>query len=128
LEVLRMTELHLRNYDNFWVELDLDQVLTIPLPKWRKICKTLLTLDCNETAKLRVLHWFPAAILAADEDLTRAIKDEEREHINTKGLRFDKLRQAKDHNKDLARRVYEVRRKHQALVKRYEEYKNILED
>lgn len=123
-----MTELHLRNYDHFWVELDLDQVRTLPLPKWRKICKTLLTLDCNETARLRVRHWFQAAILAADEDLTRAIKDEEREHIDTKGLRAYKLEQAKDHNKHLARRVSEARRKHQALVKRYEEYKKILED
>ena len=123
-----MTELHLRNYDHFWATLDLDQVWTLPLPKWRKICKTLLTLDRNETAKLRVLHWFPAAILAADEDLTRAIKDEERERINTKGLRAYKLEQAKDHNKQLAWRVSEARRKHQALVKRYEEYKNILED
>jgi hypothetical protein len=103
-------------------------VWTLPLPKWRKICKTLLTLDLNETARLRVLHWFPAAILAADEDLTRAIKDEEREYIDTKGLRACKLEQAKDHNKYLARRVSVARRKHQVLVKRYEEYKIILED
>lgn len=123
-----MTELHLRNYDHFWATLDLDQVWTPPLPKWRKICKTLLTLDRNEAARLQVQHWFPAAIIAADEDLTRAIKDEEREHINTKGLHYGRLKLAKDNNKQLAWQVSEARRKHQALVKRYEEYKNILED
>lgn len=122
-----MTELHLRNYDHFWATLDLDQVWTLPLPKWRKICKTLLMLDRNEDARLRIRYWFPAAILAADEDLTHAIKDEEREHIDTKGLRFAKLEQAKDHNKHLAWRVSEARRKHYALVKRYEEYKTIFD-
>ena len=43
-----MTDILIRNYDHFWMRLDLDQLDQITVKKWEKLCAKLLTLDGND--------------------------------------------------------------------------------
>lgn len=118
-----MTDILIRNYDHFWMRLDLDQLDQITVKKWEKICAKLLTLDVNMATQLRLRSWFPAAILMAEEAYEAAIQDEEREWIDPKGLRYAKLEQAKDNNRILRRHVIETGAKLKKLRTRYDIFK-----
>lgn len=119
-----MTDILIRNYDHFWMRLDLDQLDQITVKKWEKICAKLLTLDVNMAAQLRLRSWFPAAIQMAEDAYEAAIQDEEREWIDPKGLRYAKLEQAKDYNRFLRRRVIETGAKLKKLRTRYDIFKH----
>lgn len=118
-----MTDILIRNYDHFWMQLDLDQLDQITVKKWEKICAKLLTLDVNMSTQLRLRSWFPAAILMAEEAYEAAIQDEEREWIDPKGLRYAKLEQARDNNRILRRHVIETGAKLKKLRTRYDIFK-----
>lgn len=118
-----MTDILIRNYDHFWMQLDLDQLDQITVKKWEKICAKLLTLDINMATQLRLRSWFPAAILMAEDAYEAAIQDEEREWIDPKGLRYAKLEQAKDNNRILRRHVIETGAKLKKLRTRYDIFK-----
>jgi len=119
-----MTDILIRNYDHFWMRLDLDQLDKVTVQKWEKICAKLLTLDVNMATQLRLRSWFPAAILMAEEAYEAAIQDEEREWIDPKGLRYAKLEQAKDNNRILRRHVIETGAKLKKLRTRYDIFKH----
>ena len=118
-----MTDILIRNYDHFWMRLDLDQLDQITVKKWEKLCAKLLTLDINMATQLRLRSWFPAAILMAEEAYEAAIQDEEREWIDPKGLRYAKLEQARDNNRILRRHVIETGAKLKKLRTRYDIFK-----
>jgi len=118
-----VTDILIRNYDHFWMRLDLDQLDQITVKKWEKLCAKLLTLDINMATQLRLRSWFPAAILMAEEAYEAAIQDEEREWIDPKGLRYAKLEQARDNNRILRRHVIETGAKLKKLRTRYDIFK-----
>ena len=110
-----MTDIMLRNADHFWMQLDLDQLHNLPIEKWRKICKNILTLEINEASRLRILHWFLAAISNADP----------------KGRDKTGKAIARDHNRDLARETSKAKTRYDKLRARYEAFKiinNFMED
>lgn len=118
-----MTDILIRNYDHFWMQIDLDQLDKITVKKWEKICAKLLTLDINMATQLRLRSWFPAAIQMAEEAYEAAIQDEEREWIDPKSLHYAELEQARDNNRILRRHVIETGAKLKKLRTRYDIFK-----
>lgn len=118
-----MTDILIRNYDHFWMQLDLDQLDQITVKKWEKICAKLLTLDVNMATQLRLRSWFPAAIQMAKEAYEAAIQDEEREWIAPEGLHYAELEQARYNNRILRRHVIETGAKLKKLRTRYDIFK-----
>ena len=120
-----MTDIMLRNADHFWMQLDLDQLHNLPIEKWRKICKNILTLEINEASRLRILHWFPAAISNAEEDWILADKREAALHMDLKGRDKTGKAIAREHNRDLARETSKAKTRYDKLRARYEAFKQI---
>jgi len=118
-----MNDILIRNYDHFWMQIDLDQLDKLQLEKWDRICAKLLTLELNTAAQLRLRAWFPAAIVAAEEAVEHAIEDEEKMWTDTKGLRFAKLEAAHRANKQLQQRTRAARAKVKKLKARYDVFK-----
>lgn len=126
-----MTDILIRNYAQFWMQLDLDQLHNYPLDKWERICAKLLTLDINMATNLRLRAWFPAAIVAAEEAAEAAIVDEEKMWTDTTGLRFGRLKEAKDYNRALQQRTRAALSKVKKLKARCDVFKhktNFMED
>lgn len=118
-----MNDILIRNYDHFWMQIDLDQLDKLQLEKWDRICAKLLTLEVNTTVQLRLPAWFPAAIKAAEEAVEHAIEDEEKMWTDTKGLRFGQLEAANRANKQLQQRTRAARAKVKKLKARYDVFK-----
>ena len=119
-----MTDILIRNYDHFWMQIDLDQLDKLQLEKWDRICAKLLTLELNTATQLRLRAWFPAAIVAAEEAVEHAIEDEEKMWTDTKGLRFGALAEANRANKQLQQRTRAARAKVKKLKARYDVFKH----
>lgn len=120
-----MTDIMLRNADHFWMQLDLDQLHNLSIVKWRKICRNILTLEINEPSRLRILHWFPAAIANAEEDWIFAEKREAALRMNLRGRDKTGRDIAREHNRDLARETSKAKTRYDKLRARYEAFKTI---
>lgn len=106
------------------MRIDLDQLHNIPLEKWRKICKNLLALDINAASRLRILHWFPAAIDNAEADWILAEKREAALRMDLKGRDKTGKAIAREQNRDLARETSKAKARYDKLLARYEAFKN----